>query len=243
MSDGVAIVSGGLDSVTLLYKLVSEGAFPHVVSFDYGQRHKKELEFAEANAENLGLHWSLIDLTTLTDQIATSALTGGAEVPEGHYADDNMAITVVPNRNMTLLSIAAAIAVSHNLNYVAAGMHAGDHAQYPDCRMPFLVAAHDAIMRGNEGFIQPDFELRTPFILRTKNDIAATAWRHHVPLHMTWSCYVGGQNHCGRCATCVERLEAIDSVKIAPPDWDQTKYDDTKYWRNAVSEWKETHAQ
>lgn len=235
VSDGVAIVSGGMDSITMVYWLLSKGYEPHLLSFDYGQRHKRELNFALRCAEFQGLRWSLIDLSNVTDLISTSALTYGHEVPEGHYAEDNMALTVVPNRNMMMLSVATAVAVSSKYRYVAAGMHAGDHAQYPDCRPEFIDSMYAAILRGNEGFIEPGFELLTPWIHRTKNEIAAEAFRLGVVLSETWSCYKGGSVHCGRCGTCVERLEAINSVVDAPTDWDKTDYMDTEYWRQAVA--------
>jgi 7-cyano-7-deazaguanine synthase len=259
MSDGVAIVSGGMDSITMVHMLVKEfGLHPHMVSFDYGQRHKKELNFALWNAEQLGLRWSLIDLSSLTDLIATSALTSKLayplsgdltapaspvhpgpreiEVPEGHYAQDNMAITVVPNRNMMMMSIAAAVAVSNEGHYLAAGMHAGDHYQYPDCRPDFIDSFMHTLQWANEGFLQRDFDVKTPFINLTKNDIAAAAYKYEVPLASTWSCYKGDLVHCGRCGTCVERLEAIDSVVEAPPGWDQTVYSDKEFWKQAIAE-------
>jgi 7-cyano-7-deazaguanine synthase len=258
--DGVVIVSGGLDSITTVYRMVQvHNATPHLISFDYGQRHSKELDYALACAERLGLRWSLVELSTLTDLISNSALTSqgriiddpdqpgykmGSEilVPEGHYSEDNMAITVVPNRNMVMISIAAAIAVNNKYKYVAAGMHAGDHAQYPDCRPGFLKSVRETIMWANEGFIDPNFELLTPYIRLSKNDIAADAYRFGVPLHMTWSCYKGGAIHCGRCATCVERQEAIASVKEAPADWDQTLYADSEFWKQTVADWHQQHS-
>lgn len=264
--DGVAIVSGGLDSITTVYELVNLGMTPHLVSFDYGQRHSKELDYALTNAELLGLRWSMIDLTTLTDLISNSALTSKPnlpridpdpdqlgynigiwdppeiEVPEGHYAEDNMAITVVPNRNMMMISIAAAIAVNYKYRYIAAGMHAGDHAQYPDCRGGFLTSVLETIKWANEGFIVEDFKIITPYLHLSKNDIASAAYRLKVPIHLTWSCYKGGEIHCGRCATCVERQEAIASVKEAPDDWDKTLYADSEYWQQVVKDWHEQHS-
>jgi len=249
-SDGVAIVSGGMDSTTLVYYLRAvHGAAPHLLSFDYGQRHRKELAFALKTAEELGLRWSLIDLSSITDLISNSALTSPPqperwegnvhvsriEVPEGHYAKDNMSITVVPNRNMMMLSIAAAVAVNAGYKYVAAGMHAGDHDVYPDCRPEFLSSTWQTMMLANRGFIDPNFELLAPFADKTKNDIAEWAYKLSVPLHETWSCYKGGDIHCGRCGTCVERLEAVASVEVAPSDWDQTRYADTTFWKAAVA--------
>ena len=238
VNDGVAIVSGGLDSVTMVYHLIAEGLRPRLISFDYGQRHKKELQFAERAAYDLGLSWNLVDLSSITGLIASSALTFGQEVPEGHYAEDNMALTVVPNRNMMMLSVAAAIAVSDKLKYVAAGMHAGDHAQYPDCRPEFIDSLYYTIKQANKGFIRSDFQVLAPWINRTKNDIAQAAFDLDVPLDKTWSCYKGEEVHCGRCGTCVERLEAIASVEDASDDWDKTEYADTEFWKIAVAEFQ-----
>ncbi len=243
MSDGVAIVSGGMDSVTLVHHLLDEGRRPHLISFDYGQRHRKELQYALWTAEALGLHWSLVDLSSITDLIASSALTSSViPVPEGHYAEDNMAITVVPNRNMMMISIAAAIAVSNGASYVALGIHAGDHAQYPDCRFKFLQSCEKTIKAANEGFIHDDFELLAPFVDRSKADIAYRAWELKVPIEKTWSCYAGAEYHCGRCATCVERLEAVDEASqragVLPAEWDHTTYQDIHFWREVVAEYK-----
>jgi 7-cyano-7-deazaguanine synthase len=266
-SDGVAIVSGGMDSITMVYWLAKRDYQPHLLSFDYGQRHRKELDFALACAERLQLRWSLIDLSSITELISNSALTSPPrldfladpnisglagkhwqspekkiEVPEGHYAKDNMALTVVPNRNMMMLSIAAAVAVNAKYKYVAAGMHAGDHSQYPDCRPVFIDSIWDTIVTANEGFIDRNFVITTPFLHATKNDIAQEAYKLDVPLHMTWSCYRGGELHCGRCGTCVERLEAIASITSEyhghPKEFDKTEYEDKEFWRTAVAEYK-----
>jgi 7-cyano-7-deazaguanine synthase len=254
-SDGVAIVSGGLDSVTMVYWLMNHGKTPHLLSFDYGQRHGKELNFALWHAEQLGLRWSLIDLSSITDLISNSALTAPPRIVLPPYEEDKdssnplkqatwaspekrIEVTVVPNRNMMMLSIATAVAVSNSCTYVAAGMHAGDHFQYPDCRIDFLDSMETAIHIGNEGFALPDFGLIVPWIEDSKDYVAQQAFELGVPLHMTWTCYKGGKNHCGRCGTCVERLEAIASVTKAPKDWDQTVYDDTEFWKQAKAEYE-----
>jgi 7-cyano-7-deazaguanine synthase len=225
---GVAIVSGGLDSITMVHYLLAQGTKPHLLSFDYGQRHRKELEFARALAEKKGLPWSLIDLSSLTDLISTSALTSNPQ--------RNMALTVVPNRNMMMMSIATAVCVSSKGYYIAAGMHSGDHAQYPDCRPSFTDAFWQAAITGNQGFMRSDFFVWTPFIMNTKDDIAQIAFDLNVQPADTWSCYKGGSRHCGRCGTCVERLEAINSV--GKPDWDQTEYEDPDFWKTAVAEYQ-----
>lgn len=264
--DCVAIVSGGLDSTTLVYHLIQQGYMPHLVSFNYGQRHAKELQYASMTAKQLGLPHDIIDLTGLTHLISNSALTSrtgrdyGAEgteyegyreteVPDGHYAEETMKQTVVPNRNMIMLSIAAGIAVNNKYKCIAIGVHAGDHFIYPDCRPEFIDAVAETIAIGNMGFHNfdgGDEPVYAPFLHKTKADIAYRALELGVPLHLTWSCYKGGENHCGRCGTCVERLEAIHEAQttllvegIADPKYvDKTVYQDTEFWKQAVREAK-----
>lgn len=269
----VAIFSGGLDSTTLVYEMIAQGYTPHLVSFNYGQLHKKELVYAGSTARQLGLRHDIIDLSSITHLISNSALTNKEldqnsesmiEVPEGHYAEDTMKATVVPNRNMIMLSIAAGIAVNEGAERLGIGVHGGDHFVYPDCRPQFISTANFAIVLGNEGFgpfADPNLRLMTPpdfiyapYLDRSKADIAFRAFELGVPLHMTWSCYKGGENHCGRCGTCVERLEAIDEAltqvralnireyaKISMASgvkvgsfWDSTVYDDIEFWKTAV---------
>lgn len=286
--DSVAIVSGGLDSTTLVYHMINIGYTPHLISFDYGQRHKKELKFAAFTAKNLNLKHDVVDLSGLTHLISNSALTSNIAanerdsaidptlysmpVPEGHYAEESMKATVVPNRNMIMLSIAAAVAVNNKYRTIATGVHGGDHFIYPDCRPDFIFAAGQAILAGNEGFhnftrdapnpyvrdenlIRVGFgnfkmalPIYAPFLIGTKADIAFRALELEVPLHLTWSCYKGEERHCGKCGTCVERLEAIHrAVILAHPDFDRagveaevrridmTDYADNEFWKTQVS--------
>lgn len=247
MYDVVAIVSGGLDSTTLMYRLKKLGHRVLALSFDYGQRHKKELDFASRSAAKLGFSHHIVDLSSITALISNSALTSRAEVPEGHYAEDNMKQTVVPNRNMIMLSIAAGAAVNFGAKYIATGVHAGDHFVYPDCRPEFIETAARAIFWGNQGFGEFN-QFRTneldpvyaPYINSSKTDIAYDALKLGVPLEETWSCYKGGEVHCGKCGTCVERLEAIhDALERFPLDErellvDRTVYADNIYWRGAI---------
>jgi 7-cyano-7-deazaguanine synthase len=250
--DGIAIVSGGLDSVTLVYDLLSRGHVPHLLSFNYGQKHSKELTFASKAAEKFELKHDIVDLSGLTALISNSSLTSEQAVPDGHYAEENMKQTVVPNRNMIMLSIAAGVAVNNSYNYVATGVHSGDHFIYPDCRPDFIIAANAAIVRGNAGFggvhdwnqfpqNQPQEFVKAPFLFFSKADIATLALRLGVPLHETWSCYKGGDKHCGKCGTCVERLEAISIAmqrEGVSSNWkdfqDQTEYEDAEYWKGVV---------
>jgi 7-cyano-7-deazaguanine synthase len=261
--DSVAIFSGGLDSTTLVYEMMQQGLTPHLLSFNYGQRHSKELDYALGTSAKLGLRHDIVNLTGITYLISNSALTAPmiddaepgraphygeheVEVPEGHYAEDNMKLTVVPNRNMIMLSIAAGVMINNSYKLIGTGVHAGDHFVYPDCRPDFLSALNAAVVLGNEGFgdIPPMSQwvnnapgvIYAPFIMQSKADIAVKALELGVPLDQTWSCYKGGENHCGKCGTCVERLEAIDEA-YHKLEWtgpfDPTVYDDIVFWKTA----------
>jgi 7-cyano-7-deazaguanine synthase len=231
--DSVAIVSGGMDSVTLLYAMKTLGYRPRVLSFNYGQRHKKELEFAKYHATALDLPWHCIDLSGITHLINNSALTsaGKVEVPEGHYADDNMKLTVVPNRNMMMLSIAGAVVVNDKALTLGIGVHGGDHAIYPDCRPEFIEQFEETLKAANVGFIQRNFRMFAPFLHEDKAYIVESGEELNVDWTKTWSCYKGGEVHCGKCATCVERREAFALAGFGDP----TEYEDkTNYWKQVT---------
>jgi 7-cyano-7-deazaguanine synthase len=216
--DAVVIVSGGLDSVTLAHLLHAQGYQLHLLAFDYGQRHRKELIFAERCARRLEASFSLIDLAHLGPHLKGSALTDETvAVPDGHYAASTMAMTVVPNRNAIMLSIAYAIAVAEQAVVVAFGAHAGDHFIYPDCR-PDFIAAFDAMERlAVEGHGHPQLHLAAPFAHLKKEQIVSLGARLSVPFEETWSCYKGGEKHCGTCGTCFERKEAFQLAGVSDP--------------------------
>lgn len=215
MSRGIVIISGGMDSVTLAHMLYNEGDDLHLLSFDYGQRHKKELQFAAMCAEDLDVRWDIIELHNITQFLAGSALTDSSvEVPDGHYAWDTMKQTVVPNRNAIMLSIATGVAVAESRDYVATAVHAGDHTIYPDCRPLFIGAMNSAMQLGNEGFGSPIFQLRAPFMNISKTEIATIGMLAGVNFTKTWSCYKGGEIHCGTCGTCYERREALRDAGV-----------------------------
>jgi 7-cyano-7-deazaguanine synthase len=233
-NNGIAVVSGGLDSVTMLHYLVEVGFKPDVISFDYGQRHKKELDFALQAADRLGLVWSLVDVTEYGQQLAesgSSLIDPTTDVPEGHYAHETMRKTVVPNRNMIMASMATGICIARGGGYVAMGPHNGDAAIYPDCRPKFWRMLEGTLKVANEGFLPLTFNLLLPFLNKSKADIAREAGRLEVPISLTWSCYNGREKHCGRCGTCVERLEALDAAGINDP----TRYEDADYWRTQIN--------
>lgn len=214
----IAVVSGGLDSVSMAHILAKQGHEIHCLSFDYGQRHKRELDFARQCGYDVGGYWDLIDLTSLTKHIGGSSLTDNIEVPDGHYAEENMKITVVPNRNAIMLSIAYGVAVARKAGAVATAVHAGDHFIYPDCRPQFISAFEQMENAAIEGF--GNVRMIAPFINSTKSDIVKAGYDAGVLFRKTWSCYKGGETHCGTCGTCVERKEAFQLAGVDDP----TKY-------------------
>lgn len=226
----LVICSGGLDSVTLAHKVAAEHELLALLSFDYGQRHRKELDFAAKCAAGLGTEHLVMDISAIGALLAGSALTeSGIAVPDGHYAEETMKITVVPNRNAIMLAIAYGVAAARGGEAVGAAVHGGDHFIYPDCRPPFL-AAFEAMQRhALEGLAE--IALYTPFANLSKADIVAQGRDLGVDFAATWSCYRGGERHCGRCGTCVERREAFALAGVPDP----TAYEDGEYWRKAVA--------
>lgn len=216
-SKAVAIVSGGLDSVTLAYLLHAEGYSLHLLSFDYGQRHKKELAFVELCAKRLNAEFDIIDLSAFGHHLKGSALTDDISVPDGHYAAPTMAITVVPNRNAIMLSMAYGIAVAENAELVAIGVHGGDHFIYPDCRPEFIASFNAMERHAVEGFGHPKLRLEAPFLHFGKHQIVKLGNALQVPYSDTWSCYKGGERHCGTCGTCVERKESFELAGVPDP--------------------------
>ncbi|WP_022707207.1 7-cyano-7-deazaguanine synthase QueC [Paracoccus zeaxanthinifaciens] len=223
------VCSGGLDSVSLAHVLAADGHLSRIVSFDYGQRHRKEVDFAQACARRLSVPFHLIDLSDLAFALKGSALTDDIDVPDGHYAEETMKITVVPNRNAIMLTVAFGIAASHGDDHVAAAVHGGDHFIYPDCRPGFTDAFASMQRAALEGYA--DVGLHVPFVHASKADIVAAGARAATPFALTWSCYKGGDRHCGRCGTCVERREAFDMAGVLDP----TSYADPDFWRQAVA--------
>lgn len=214
----VAVVSGGMDSAVLAHHLRAEGWGLHLLSFDYGQRHAKELDHARKLAASFGTPHAVVDLRSTGALLAGSALTDEAvDVPEGHYTDASMRATVVANRNAIFVQIAVGVAVAEGADAVAVGIHAGDHPIYPDCRPAFVEAAEQLALVANEGFIADGFRLLAPFLHRTKADIVTLGTELGVPFAETWSCYAGGDRHCGRCGTCVERREAFELAGVPDP--------------------------
>ena len=215
--DTVIILSGGMDSVTLLYDQQERIAL--AVSFDYGSKHNaREIPFARMHCERLGIRHITIPLDFMTKYFQSSLLKGGEDIPEGHYADENMRSTVVPFRNGIMLSIAVGIAESNGLKFVMMANHGGDHTIYPDCRPEFVDAFDKTAQAGT--FVKVG--LLSPFVNWTKTDIARRGKELGINYAETWSCYKGGEQHCGKCGTCVERREALSEAGIEDP----TVYED-----------------
>ena len=209
MKDSIIILSGGMDSVTLLYDQKDRIAV--ALSFDYGSKHNsKELPFAKYHCDVLGIEHIVIKMDFMEKLFRSSLLNKQEEIPEGHYADENMKSTVVPFRNGIMLSIAVGLAESRDLKYVMMANHGGDHTIYPDCRPEFVKAMSEAARYGT----YPGIELLCPFTNMTKTDIARRGAELGIDYSKTWSCYKGGEKHCGKCGTCVERREALAAAGI-----------------------------
>ena len=205
----VAIMSGGMDSVTLAYYLKQKYKDLHLVSFDYGQRHKKELECAVIQADILKAKHEIIDISGIRPLLKGSALTDAIDVPEGHYEEESMSQTVVPNRNAIMLSIAWGLACSTRADVLACGVHSGDHHIYPDCRPYFIQNLNESLRIGTMDHRKENLQLIAPFINHDKTWIAAKGKELGVPFQYTWTCYKGLEKHCGKCGACVERKEAF----------------------------------
>jgi len=224
----IVICSGGLDSVSLAHMVAANRKLTGLVSFDYGQRHRKELDYAALCAKRLDVPHDIIDMRGIGAALTGSALTDDVDVPDGHYAEETMRVTVVPNRNAIMLTVAYGIAAARGAQAVATAVHGGDHFIYPDCRPDFTQAFEFMQYMALDGYA--DVSLYTPFVHRSKADIVTEGQRHNTPFAETWSCYKGGAHHCGRCGTCVERREAFDLAGVADP----TQYDDPDFWAEAV---------
>ncbi len=219
MKNSVIIVSGGMDSITLLYDHKDEIALG--ISFDYGSNHNaREIPYAKMHCERLGIRHITINLDFMHQYFKSSLLEGADAIPEGHYADDNMKSTVVPFRNGIMLSIAIGIAESNNLDQVFIANHGGDHTIYPDCRPEFINAIDGAATAGTYNNVR----VVAPYTNITKGEIASIGKRLGIDYTETWSCYKGGEKHCGKCGTCEERKEALAAAGID----DHTVYEENQ---------------
>lgn len=217
MKDSAIIVSGGMDSITMLHEFKDRIAVG--ISFDYGSNHNaREIPFAKMHCDMLGIRHIVIPLSFMPKYFKSSLLEGADAIPEGNYDDANMQSTVVPFRNGIMLSIAAGIAESHGLKYVMIANHAGDHTIYPDCRPEFIEAMDAAVDKGTFAHLH----ILAPYTNITKADIARHGKVMGLDYATTWSCYKGGEKHCGKCGTCMERKEALSEAGIT----DNTEYEE-----------------
>ena len=216
MKDSIIILSGGLDSTTMLYDYADSIAL--ALSFDYGSNHnKKELAFAAYHCNQLGIEHIIIPLEFIHQYFHSSLLSGAEAIPEGQYDEESMRSTVVPFRNGIMLAIAAGMAEDRRLARILMANHSGDHAIYPDCRPEFVQALAAAVQAGTYNGV----ELFTPYTHWTKTDIARRGKELGIDYSKTWSCYKGGEKHCGKCGTCTERRQALQEAGIV----DTTEYD------------------
>lgn len=210
----VVLLSGGMDSVTAFYEVKREHEVVAALSFDYGSKHNaREIPFAKLHAERAGIPHRVIDLGFMNECFQSDLLKSGGEIPDGHYAEENMKRTVVPFRNGIMLAVACGFAESVEAEALAIAAHSGDHAIYPDCREPFMQGMAAAMEAGTYARIR----LMRPFIAMDKTAIARRGAELGIDFAETWSCYKGGDIHCGTCGTCVERREAFLLAGIADP--------------------------
>lgn len=218
----VIIVSGGIDSSTLIYKTVREGYETYALTFIYGQKHKREIECARKICDNLNIAHRIIDISSLKEVLSGSALTDSGveipEVPETAEYYETLKTTIVPNRNSIFLSIAIGYAVSIGANHVFFGAHHSDRGVYPDCRGEFVEAFEHAERLANDN---PYLVVSVPFVNMDKSEIVKLGTVLGVPYKETWSCYRGGELHCGVCSSCRERKRAFQEADI----WDPTEYE------------------
>ena len=209
----VVVYSGGMDSFTVLNHAIREGFEVFPISFDYGQRHKKELIVAADVCAELKIPHRSVDLSSINSIIGGSSLTSDIDVPEGHYEEESMKATVVPNRNMIMLSLAVGYAVSLSIEKVFYGAHSGDHAIYPDCRPEFVKKMNDVCAIANYELV----EIVTPYLNDSKIEILARGLEMGLDYGNTWTCYNGREKSCGKCGACQERLEAFEKNGVTDP--------------------------
>jgi 7-cyano-7-deazaguanine synthase len=210
----VLVLSGGMDSAVLLYHLLDAGHTLKTLSVNYGQRHVREIESAAALSERVGVEHRIADLRSINPLLGSNSLSSAEiEVPEGHYEEESMKQTVVPNRNMIMLSVAVGWALALRFDAVAYGAHSGDHAIYPDCREEFAQALDRAVGLCDWHAVK----LLRPFVHLDKGTIAQRGHELSVPFELTWTCYKGGAVHCGKCGACQERREAFATHRITDP--------------------------
>ena len=213
----VLIYSGGVDSTTLMYKLINDGYKVYALTFDYGQKHKKEIECAKNITDNEYIPHEIVDISSISKILNSALTTETTNIPNGHYTDDVMKKTIVPNRNAIMLSIAFGFAESIGANIVAYAAHAGDHPIYPDCRPDFVKKFIEMIKSSTRN---KNFEIYAPFLYLKKDDIVKLGDKLGINFKNTWSCYKGNEKHCGVCGTCNERKEAFELANVEDVEYE-----------------------
>jgi len=209
----VVIFSGGMDSFTVLNRALKDGKEVYALTFDYGQKHVKEIACASKVCQQLGVAHKVIDISAINQLLAGSSLTDDIEIPEGHYEAESMKSTVVPNRNMILLSLAVGYAVSVKASQVYYGAHSGDHAIYADSRPEFVMKMNDVCKIANYEAV----EIFSPYLTNNKSDILTDGLKMGLSYENTWTCYNGREKACGKCGACQERLEAFADNNVTDP--------------------------
>jgi 7-cyano-7-deazaguanine synthase len=210
----LVVMSGGVDSSVLLAHHLFKQDQVRAITIDYGQRHIRELVYAEHQCRKKGVDFEVVSLPALAKLFPGSSQTDfTVQVPQGHYTEESMQSTVVPNRNMILLSIAVGHAIAYKMDCVSYAAHTGDHTIYHDCRPEFVRALNYAVSLCDKHLVQ----IQRPFISLTKANIVEMGSRYGVDFSMTYSCYAGGDSHCGMCGTCVERKEAFKIAGVSDP--------------------------
>lgn len=206
MEKAIVIWSGGLDSTTLVWELKDKFEL-YTISFNYGQKHKKELDTVKKLSEKYNINNIQVDLTSITPLISSSSLTSNKDVPHGMYDSKNMLQTVVPARNLIMLSIASGYAINNKIDNIFYAPHSGDHDIYDDCRKEFIDGLNNTIYNGYKSLSTP--KIIAPFLKITKGEIVELGLKNKTPYNDTWSCYEGRDRPCLKCGTCVERTEAF----------------------------------
>ncbi len=209
----VVIFSGGMDSFTVLHRALKDGKEVYALTFDYGQKHVKEIACASKVCQQLGVAHKVIDISSINQLLAGSSLTDDIDIPEGHYEAESMKSTVVPNRNMILLSLAVGYAVSVEAAQVYYGAHSGDHAIYPDCRPEIVMKMNEVCQIANYQAV----EIFIPYLTNSKSDILTDGLKMGLRYDDTWTCYNGRAQACGKCGACQERLEAFADNNVTDP--------------------------
>ncbi len=217
----IFILSGGLDSATALYTVRQEHEVVEALTFDYGQRHRREIASAQKICETVGLKHRVVDVRNLQELLPGSSLTSSdIATPHGHYEDENMKQTIVPNRNAIFLNIAAGYAISQKIFAIGLWVHAGDHFIYPDCRPEFIASQEKTLSLAND----IAFHLLAPFLHLSKTEIVKKGIALGVPFELTWTCYEGGQRACGKCGACIERIGAFRDNGLRDPAFTEEEW-------------------